>query len=105
MQSGGGDMMRLCNRRLCDAGIVPNMLVHDAVLVEVSDAEQLDFVKEEMCRAGRDLCGGLEIGASVDQKLVGGERYRDSRPVAKKLWRAMMEELQRLKAIPEGDIP
>jgi DNA polymerase-1 len=35
MQGGGAEMLRLATMRLCDGGIVPCMLVHDAVLLEV----------------------------------------------------------------------
>ena len=31
MQSGGAEMLRLATVRLCDAGIVPIMLIHDGV--------------------------------------------------------------------------
>jgi hypothetical protein len=103
MQSGGADMLRLCATRLCDAGIVPNMLVHDAVLIEVDTDEQLHFVKEEMRRAGRDVCNGLDIGASADQVLRAGARYRDSRPVAIKLWNAIVTKLNELGALPESE--
>ena len=34
MQAGGAEMLRLATMRLCDAGIVPIMLVHDGILFE-----------------------------------------------------------------------
>jgi DNA polymerase-1 len=40
MQSGGAEMLRLAAMRLCEAGIVPSMLVHDAVLLELDNEEQ-----------------------------------------------------------------
>ena len=82
MQSGGADMLRLAAWRLCEAGIVPIMLVHDGILLEETDDEKIEHAKEIMRAAGRDVCGGFEIGVDVDQMLVGGARYRDKRPVA-----------------------
>ena len=34
-------MLRLAAWRLCEAGIIPNMLIHDGVLLEVRDQEQI----------------------------------------------------------------
>ena len=39
-----------------------------------------------MRAAGREVCDGFEIGVDVDQRLEPGARYRDKRPVAKKMW-------------------
>ena len=36
----------------------------------------------------------------VDQKLLGGARYMDKRPVAKKMWDTIMDALIAVKAIP-----
>jgi hypothetical protein len=58
--------------RLCDAGIVPIMLIHDGILFEETDCEKLDHAIEIMRGAGRDVCGGLEIGVDIDQRLEGG---------------------------------
>ena len=41
--------------------------------------------------AGREVCGGLEIGVDDDQKLIGGARYRDKRPVAQRCGTTVME--------------
>ena len=83
MQSGGAEMLRLAANRLCDAGLVPSMLVHDGILFELDSEEQVQHAIEIMRIAGTEVCGGLEIGVDVDQKLIGGARYRDKRPVAK----------------------
>ena len=69
MQSGGAEMLRLAAWRLCEAGIVPIMLVHDGILLEETDAEQIEHAKEIMRAAGRDVCDGFEIGVDVDQML------------------------------------
>jgi hypothetical protein len=103
MQSGGSDMLRLAACRLCDAGLVPSMLVHDGILLELDNAEQIEIAKEIMRSAGRDICDGLEIGVDVDQRLVGGARYRDKRPVAVKMWDTVMATLEAIKAIPSRE--
>jgi hypothetical protein len=99
-QSGGAEMLRLAAVRLCDAGIVPVMLIHDGILLEVSDREQIEHAKEIMRVAGREVCNGFEIGVDVDQMLIGGARYADKRPVAQKMWATMMSALEAVKAIP-----
>jgi DNA polymerase-1 len=99
-QSGGAEMLRLAAVRLCDAGIVPVMLIHDGILLEVSDREQIEHAKEIMRAAGREVCNGFEIGVDVDQMLIGGARYADKRPLAQKMWGTMMSALEAVKAIP-----
>ena len=79
MQSGGAEMLRLAANRLCDAGLVPSMLVHDGILFELDSEEQVQHAIEIMRIAGTEVCGGLEIGVDTDQKLIGGARYRDKR--------------------------
>ena len=104
MQAGGAEMLRIATVRMCEAGIVPVMLVHDAVLLELDNEEQIEIVKEIMKSAGRDVCNGLEVGADVDQRLMHGARYADKRPQAIKLWGSVMETLARVKAIPTQEI-
>ena len=101
MQTGGAEMLRLAANRLCDAGLVPSMLVHDGILFELDTEEQVEHAKEIMRAAGRDVCGGFEIGVDEDQKLIGGARYRDKRPVASKMWDVVMETLREIGAIAE----
>jgi DNA polymerase I len=105
MQSGGADMLRIAAVRLCEAGLVPSMLIHDGILLELEHREQIAEVAEIMRKAGMDTCRGLEIGADVDQRLEHGARYRDKRPVAKKMWATMMRTLQRVGALSEGEEP
>jgi DNA polymerase I len=99
MQSGGAEMLRLAAWRLCEAGIVPIMLVHDAILLEESDMEKIEHAKEIMEAAGRDVLGGFKVDSSFDQKLSGGARYSDKRPKAKELWNTMMKALVAIGAI------
>jgi DNA polymerase I len=101
MQGNGAEMLRLAAVRLCDAGIVPNMLVHDAVLLEVDDKEQIAHAIEIMKSAGRDVCNGLEIGADKDQMLEHGSRYADKREVAEDMWSTIIETLQEIGVLPK----
>ena len=100
-QSGGAEMLRLATCRLCEAGIIPNMLIHDGLLLEVRDRDQIAQAIEIMKAAGRDVCDGLEIGVDVDQLLKNGARYQDKRPVAKQMWATMMRVLTDVRAIPK----
>jgi hypothetical protein len=105
MQSNGAEMLRLAACRLCEVGIVPCMLIHDGLLIEAKDMGQVEQAKQIMRAAGRDVCDGLEIGVDTDQLLLNGERYRDKREVAKKMWSTMMRTLQEIGALPEGPLP
>ena len=102
MQSGGAEMLRLAANRLCDADLVPSMLVHDGILFELDTEEQVQHAIEIMRVAGAEVCGGLEIGVDVDQKLIGGARYRDKRPVAERMWQTVMEVLEQIGALPKA---
>ena len=100
MQSGGAEMLRLAANRLCNTDIVPSMLVHDGILFELDSEEQVQQAIEIMRTAGTEVCGGLEIGVDIDQKLIGGERYQDKRPMAKHMWEVVMGVLREIGALP-----
>jgi DNA polymerase I len=93
MQAGGAEMLRAAAVRLCEAGIVPSMLVHDAILIEARDEAQITQAIEIMKAAGRDTCNGLEIGVGAERTDRDG-RYRDKRPVAKRMWQTIMDTLR-----------
>jgi hypothetical protein len=101
MQGGGASMLRLAANRLCDAGLVPLMLVHDGILLELDNEEQVAHAKEIMRDAGTEVCGGLRIDVDEDQKLVGGARYRDKRPLAIAMWKVVMDTLIEIGAMPK----
>ena len=103
MQSGGAEMLRLAALRLCEANLTPNMLVHDAILLEVDNEEQIFKAAEIMKQAGRDVLGGFEVGVDIEWMRDG--RFRDKRLVAKKMWATVMEALQAVGALPKGPIP
>jgi hypothetical protein len=84
---------------------VPNMLIHDGILIEAITEEQIAQTKEIMLAAGREVCGGLQIDVDEDQRLDHGKRYRDKRKAAQYMWRTMMEALEEVGAIPEGPLP
>jgi DNA polymerase I len=93
MQAGGAEMLREAAVKLCEAEIVPIMLIHDGILFEETNPEKIEHAKEIMLQAGRNTCEGFEIGVDVDQLLRGGERYRDKREVAQDMWKTIMEAL------------
>ena len=76
------------------------MLVHDGILFELDNEEQVDQAKEIMRKAGREVCNGFELGVDVDQKLLNGARYQDGRDVAKEMWATIMSALREIKALP-----
>jgi DNA polymerase I len=102
-QANGAEMLRLAAWRLCEAGIIPSMLVHDGILIEARDEEQIAHAIEIMKAAGRDVCDGFEIGVDIDQRLERGARYQDKREVAKKMWATIIDTLQRIGAIPKTE--
>ena len=91
-------MLRLAAVRLCEADLVPSMLVHDGILFEVNNEEQVEHAAEIMRAAGAEICNGLEIGVDVDQQLDGA-RYRDKRPLARRMWATVMETLAEIGAL------
>jgi hypothetical protein len=102
MQSGGAAMLRRAVLRLCEADIVPVMLIHDGILFEETDREKLEHAKEIMRQAGRETCNGLEIGVGIDQELTGGARYRDKRPMAQKMWATIMDVLKEIGVLSDA---
>ena len=92
-------MLRLATMRLCDAGIVPIMLIHDGILFEETDREKIELAKEIMRGAGRDVCNGLTIVVDLDQMLEGGARYRDKRPMAQQMRDTIMDVLVVIGAV------
>ena len=56
---------------------------------------------EIMRDAGRDVCGGLEIGVDLDKRIEGGARYVDGRPMAVKMWSTIMDTVQAIGALPK----
>src|SRR5262249_33149437 len=47
-QANGAECLRLAAWRLCEAGIVPSMLIHDGILLEVRGQEQVEHAIEIM---------------------------------------------------------
>jgi hypothetical protein len=94
-------MLRQATVLLCKTGIVPVMLVHDALLLEVDNDDQIEQAKEIMRTVSRNIFDEFEIGADLDQRLINGARYQDKRPVAQQMWATIMGVLGDLKAIPK----
>ena len=101
MQAHGAEMMRLAAWRLCEVGLVPCMLVHDGILFELDNEEQVEQAIEIMRWAGREVCNGFEIGVDVDKKLIGGARYYDKRPKAIEMWATIMDTLEDIGVVPK----
>ena len=78
MQGNGAEMLRLAAMRMCEAGIIPSMLVHDAVLLEADSEEQIAQAVEIMERAGADVCNGFKIGVDVERMKIGGRFQRQA---------------------------
>jgi hypothetical protein len=74
-QSAGADCMRLATVKLCQEGLVPPMLIHDGILLELRDEGQVERAQEIMRWAGREITGGcFDIRVGVDQKLINSAR-------------------------------
>ena len=80
---------------------MPSMLVHDAVLLEVRGEDQIEQGIEIMKAAGRDVCGGFEIGVDVAQKLKPGANYQDKR--GREMWEVIMRTLRGIGALAESE--
>jgi hypothetical protein len=76
------------------------MLVHDAILLELRDRQQVAQAKEIMLAAGRTVCG-IEIRVDGDESPI--RRYRDKRGT--EMWDTIMFTLQEAGAIPPGSAP
>jgi DNA polymerase I len=99
MQGNGAECLRLAAVDLCEAGLVPSMLIHDGILFELDSEEEAALAKEIMRKAGREVCNGFEIGVDEDQRLRNGTRYADKRPVAKEMWGTIMNVLREINAL------
>jgi hypothetical protein len=93
MQANGAEMLRLAAWKLCGAGLVPCMLVHDGILFELDSEAQIEMAREIMRWAGREVCNGFEIDVDIDKRLLRGEPFQDKRPIAKEMWSTIMEAL------------
>jgi DNA polymerase I len=100
MQGNGSECLRLAAVELCEAGIVPSMLIHDGILFELNNEDEANLAKEIMRKAGREVCNGFEIGVDEDQRLLNGARYADKRPVAREMWSTIMNVLREIKVLP-----
>lgn len=104
MQSDGAEMLREATVRLCDAGIVPIMLVHDGILFEETDPRKIEEATEIMRAVGREICDGIDVGVDLDWSTERDPRYRDKRPMAQKMWATIMDVLVSIGALPLKDV-
>ncbi len=56
MQGNGAEMLRLAAWRMCEAGIIPNMLIHDGVLIEARDEEEIEHALRKSCARPAGRC-------------------------------------------------
>lgn len=102
MQSGGASMLRLATVRLCEAGLVPSMLVHDGILLELRDQEQVEQAHAIMQASGTEVCRGLVIDVETEfDTRQHGARFIDKRPVAISMWKTVMDVLREIGALPK----
>ena len=95
-------MLRPAANRLCDAGLVPSMLVHDGILLELQNQEQVEQAIEIMRATGTEVCRGLEIGVEIEfDSRKHGARFYDKRPVAINMWATVMDVLREIGALPK----
>jgi DNA polymerase I len=100
MQAHGAECLRQAATLLCEANLIPSMLVHDGILFELDNEQQVTHAKELMRQAGREVCNGFELGVDENQRLLNGDRYHDERDVAKEMWATIMNALKSVRALP-----
>lgn len=93
MQSNGAFMLRASTMKLCEAGLVPAMLVHDGILFEFDHAEQIEQAREIMEAVSRQVCRGFTIHVDVDKTIKPGQNYKDGRKEAELLWDTVLDAL------------
>jgi hypothetical protein len=104
-QANGAAMLQVATVRLVRAGIVPVMLVHDGILLEIDEdhaQEQEALAIEIMQAASRDVLGGFQVDADVDQRVLAGQRYVDKRPVSKRMWQTIVDTLEITRGLKTG---
>jgi DNA polymerase I len=105
MQSGGASMLRLAAVRLCEAGLVPSMLVHDGILLELQNPEQVEQARAIMEAAGTEVCKGLVVDVETEfDTRKHGSRFIDKRPIAIEMWRTVMDVLIEIGALKAGTV-
>jgi hypothetical protein len=99
MQGNGAEMLRISVLDLIAHDLTPSMLIHDGILFEFDNLEQIELAMEIMRKAGPTVCD-FPIDVDIDQKLIGGARYRDKREVAQRMWDTVMRTLEAIGALP-----
>jgi hypothetical protein len=98
-------MLREATVRLCDAGIVPIMPIHDGILFEETDPRKIEEATEIMRAVGREICSGIDVGVDLDwSTMMTGPRYCDKRPMAQKMWATIIDVLVSIGALALKDV-
>ena len=100
-QSGGAYQMRETTIRMCNAGIVPSMPVHDAFLLQETDPLRIEEAEQIMRDVASKTCG-FPVDAARDQFLQPGERYCDKRKEAQDVWKIIMDVMMEIGALKRG---
>jgi hypothetical protein len=121
MQSDGAEMLREATVRLCAAGIIPIMLVHDGILFSETDPRKIGEAMQIMRAVGSEICNGIKVGVDLDWSTLAtrgvkidahtdwtklqheDRRYRDKRPMAKAMWDTIMDVLVSIGALDLKD--
>jgi len=77
------------------------MLIHDGILFEETDPEKIAHAIEIMRQAGRDVCGGFEVGVDLGKRIEGGEHYHDTRKIAVKMYTTIENTIEAIAAMPK----
>lgn len=83
-QANAADMLRLAAGSVCDAGLMLDATVHDAVLIEAdTDAVEaaVEHTREAMARASELVLSGFRLRTDAEV-IAWPDRYRDGRGAA-----------------------
>jgi hypothetical protein len=95
-QGNGAELLRLAAGYVCDAGLMLDATVHDAVLVECEAADieaTAQVVRGAMNRASREVLYGAELKTSC-LTVRWPDRYSDTKGA--EFWGRLMEALDRV---------
>ena len=94
-------MLRLATWWLCEAGLVPIMLVHDGILLERTTANRSSTQGRSCAEPDATFVTASKSASMLIRKLIGGARYHDKRPIAQQMWDTIMRALEAVGALPK----
>jgi hypothetical protein len=85
-QGNGADMLRFAAGFICDAGVMLDATIHDAVLIEAAAGDidaAVDQARQAMDRASELVLYGFRLRTDPDPEVIRWpDRYRDARGAA-----------------------